>query len=79
MIVVPKDTERIPGERKLPPPLGMAELLEALIPRVRALKPALVEYLSHRPTWPCIRCGNFAFQEPKVICWWCRSRRGVKA
>ena len=52
---------------------------KALIPRVRALKPALVEYLSHPPTWPCARCGNFAFQEPEVTCLWCRSGREVTA
>ena len=52
---------------------------KALIPRVRALKPALIEYLSHPPTWPCARCGNFAFQEPEVTCLWCRSGREVTA
>ena len=52
---------------------------KALIPRIRALKPALVEYLAHPPTWPCTRCGNFAFREPEAICFWCRSRRVATA
>ena len=51
-------------------------LNEELIARVRALKPALLELLTAPPrTWPCARCGNFAFQEPEVICYWCQNTR----
>lgn len=52
---------------------------EALIPRIRALKPALLVCLSDRSTWPCSRCGNFAFPQRDAICYWCRSRPVVTA
>ena len=45
---------------------------KSLIPRVRELKPALVEFLSDPPTWPCARCRKFAFQKPEVVCYWCQ-------
>jgi hypothetical protein len=40
--------------------------------RIREAKPALLAYLSHPPTWPCSRCGKFAFGQPHVVCYWCK-------
>ena len=51
-------------------------LNEELVARVRALKPALLELLAGPPrSWPCTRCGNFAFRLP-TICYWCRRAEG---
>jgi len=51
---------------------------EALIPRIRALKPALLACLADSPTWPCIHCTRFSYARP-TVCYWCRHTRMVTA
>lgn len=54
---------------------------DELVHELRTHKQIVVEYLRHPRTWPCDRCGRFAYGEPDVVCFWCRSagRQGVRA
>lgn len=46
---------------------------EDLALRIRQAKPELVRYLQDRTTsYPCDRCGRFAFPT-STTCYWCRS------
>lgn len=54
---------------------GAAQLIE----RVRSLKGPLIAYLTEAPTWPCDRCGGFAFDSPGTVCYWCKSCPPVSA
>jgi len=57
--------------------IGPPELLdEATVALVRTMKSELLAVLLNEGirSWPCSRCGRFAFRLP-TICFWCRSVR----
>jgi hypothetical protein len=46
----------------------------ALAAEIRSAKADLLAVLT---TYPCARCGLFAFRQP-VICYWCRKRAATR-
>lgn len=54
------------GDIRIRAPHGV--LTEARREMIRAQKPELVALLS---TYPCVKCGRFAFSCPNTTCYWC--------
>jgi hypothetical protein len=45
--------------------------------QLREQKPAIIALL--RGPYPCESCARFAFPEPGMVCYWCRSAHEVSA
>jgi len=52
--------------------IGPPDLLDdRVLDRAREAKPALLQILRERRSWPCARCGRFHFPLP-TVCYWCK-------